>query len=54
MTIIRQRRALLVLVHINNRKSLFAYVDTAKNTQHFLCKLNKVLIFITVQTSIEV
>ena len=53
-TFIRQRRALLVLVRIHNRKSLFAYVGTAKNTQRFLCKLDKVFIFITVQTYVEV
>ena len=47
-------KMLLVLVHIHNRKSLVAYVGTAKNTQRFLCKLDKVFIFITVQTSVEV
>ena len=53
-TVIGQRRALLVLVQIHNRKSLFAYVGAAKNTQRFLCKLDKVFIFITVETSVEV
>ena len=53
-TFIRQRRALLVLVHICNRKSLFPYLGTAKNTQRFLCKLDRVFIFITVQTSVDV
>ena len=53
---IRQRRALLVLVYIHNhnRKSLFAYVGTAENTQRFLRKLDMVFVFITVQTSVEV
>ena len=53
-TFVTQRRALLVLAHIHNRKSLFAYVSTAKNTQRFLYKLDKVFIFITIQTSVEV
>ena len=51
-TFIRQKRPFLI--HIHNRKSLFAYVGTAKNTERFLWKLDKVFIFITVQTSVEV
>ena len=53
-TFIRKRKALLVFVRIQNRKSLFTYVATAKNIQRFLCKLDKVFIFITVQTSVKV
>ena len=44
-----------MLVHINNRKSLFACVGNAKNTPNtFSLKLDQVFIFIPVQTFVEV
>ena len=53
-TFIRQRRALLVPVHIHHQKSLFTYAGTAKNTQRLLCKLDKVFISTTIYTSVKV